>query len=75
MRLIRILEDASSSARRASAEAAFAAFFCESFSARFWASTERAERFCSMASGGTLTALRLLSGHVRSNRQDCRGNG
>jgi len=46
-----ILDVASSSARRASAAEAFASFFFASFSARFWASTERVERLAATASG------------------------
>jgi hypothetical protein len=49
-RLIVIFEVASSSARRASAAVAFASFFFASFSARFWASTERVERLAATAS-------------------------
>jgi hypothetical protein len=50
MRLIRTLEEARFSASRFSCAAAFEAFFCASFSARFCASTDKVERFWAMAS-------------------------
>lgn len=54
MRLIMIFEDARVSASRFSALAALLAFLTASFSARFWASTEREERFWASASVGVV---------------------
>jgi hypothetical protein len=54
MRLIVILELARVSASRFSAVAALLAFFTASFSARFWASTEREDRFWASASVGVV---------------------
>lgn len=51
-RLIRTLAEALDSAVRASRASARAAFFWESFSARFWASMDRVEREADIAAGG-----------------------
>ena len=51
IRLMNTLEVALISAARVSCAAALEAFLAASFSARFWASTERVERFAFSASG------------------------
>jgi hypothetical protein len=66
---MRILDEARVSAARADAASAFAAFFCESFSARFWASMDREARFCSMTStGGVRERLYYSMGWISTLR-------